>query len=389
MLGYENAIVRAKDDEEISNISGLCFFIALGLVSTVFFLFKLGEYFDIKFFTTFPSLYLLICCLFASALFNILSNLSNRYEKYTIMSMANVVLGGSQGALRILFGSAIIVAVNGLILGTTLAQVVNVIFYIICLSSLLTKNFFKRISIQRMKTLMQVYKQFPLYDAPACLLAFSAFNLPILILSAYFSKAEIGCYSIVIQLLLMPMSFIGSAMGRVYYRQISECRENWQTLKSITTKVLKTTAIISILPLFFIAVGGDKVIILFLGTKWGTAGSVALCLALWSFPTVLTQPLIPLFRVMNCQRNMLAYDLLYFIGGIGSILISLLFTHNLYIVLIIYASMTALSRFLLFRRILSLAGLDLQVINLKLWLLWAFPLIVLCVRLIVLINASI
>ena len=66
----------------------------------------------------------------------------------------------------------------------------------------------------------------------------------------------------------------------------------------------------------FFCVGG-LVVGEILGDRWYTAGEVALCLSLWSVATILTQPLMSLYRLLDKQNRMLAYNVIYFACGIG------------------------------------------------------------------------
>ena len=369
-LGLENAIVKAQTNEEAADISVLGLIISFSLITLLYGVFVLGEFLNISFFVKFPNIHLLAICLYVSALCNVFQNISNRLELYGWMSISNVILGGSQAAFRIVFGSILVVSVNGLILGTVLAQIVNLLFFVVLLAFMSNIKLSKRVSFTNLVATFKNNKRFPLYDAPANILSFSAFNLPILILSAYFDKAEIGCYSMAVHLMLMPMSFIGSAMGRVYYRQLSINYSNIVQIRHITTRVLKITALLAIMPTLFIVLGGDKIIVLFLGTKWEVAGGVALSLSLWSFSTVLTQPLIPILRQFDKQSSLLKYNLMYFVGGIGSIIIMAQVTSNLLLILLVYAAFCSIAKICLFLEILSTAGITIEVINKKIKLLW-------------------
>jgi O-antigen/teichoic acid export membrane protein len=108
--------------------------------------------------------------------------------------------------------------------------------------------------------------------------------------------------------------------------------------------------------MFILACGGDKIVVWFLGSEWETAGNVALCLSLWSFPTILTQPLIPLFRALNSQRYLLLFDVMYFICGIGSILVCCQFIDNLFVILIVYAVVCAIVKLMMFMKIIKLGN---------------------------------
>ena len=379
--GYENAIVKAGDERDARHTGLLCLLtggITILLTAAVF---ALGSAAGLSFFRSFPQRGLLFAYLAVYALYIILYNFCNRQERYNALALSHVVLGGSQAVLRIIFGLTALVAVNGLILGTTLAQVLNVLFILFCLREFLRARNWRGISLRRIGELFRLNRRFPLYDAPASVMAFAAFQSPTLILSQYFSKADIGCFSIVIQLLLMPMSFIGTAMGKVYYQQLSRAQGDAEAIRQVSRKVVNTVTIISVLPLLFLAAGGDFILVKFLGDRWTTAGNVALCLALWSFPTVLSQPLIPLYRTLDRQKSLLAFNALYFIGGVGAITIGCLTSRNLYLILLSFSLVTAVCKFCMFANLLSLCQLRLRSLNKYVLCLWAVSLGLLAFRL--------
>lgn len=380
-LGYENAIVKAQTDEDALNMGLACGIISLIVSIIVYTSFSILKSFDVKFFVDFPSVNLLTSCLFTASWFHIFSNICNRFEKYSTLAFSSIMLGGSQALFRIFFGIISITFVNGLILGTTLAQISNAIYFIIVLYPLFKMQDWSCISKIRMRELIKINKNFPLFDAPASLLAFSAFNLPIVILSLYFEKAEIGCYSIIIQLLLMPMSFIGSAMGKVYYKQLVDCNDSIKDAKLLTQKVLQITSTIAVLPMLCLALGGDYLIVKFLGSKWSNSGDIALCLSLWSFATILSQPLISVLRWKNKQNRLLVNDLIYCIGGIGSLLVMLSIHCDLLVTILVYAIVCSFAKFALFHDIISCVGINFCEIPRYTKILWFISLLILIIRL--------
>ena len=376
-LGFENVIIQSKE-EEISHITQLCIVTSICIISIIAILFYVGIKNDIRFFTDFPTPHILFLYLLLYSSYTILYNLANRYEQYYTLSFSNIVQGGSQAVFRILLAFVCLMTINGLILGTTIAQGIAAIFLLFFLFSrekiLLPRT---KLNFATAKQLIAKYRNFPLYDAPASMLSFAAFNLPVIILSIYFDKATIGCFSIVLQLLLMPMSFVGSAMGKVFYQRISA---EHNSIEKTTAEMLKILTIISILPLLFIACGGDKLVVLFLGSQWESAGKVALCLSLWSFPTILTQPLLPIFRVENKQRTLLFFDVMYFTFGIGSILLLCTFINNIFLILLVYALCCFIVKCCLFFYILNLGHLSAKKFS-KYYLFWAFTIGILIIRL--------
>lgn len=381
-LGFENTIVKAEE-EKIKAIILLCITISLLICILIAIVFYLGITLHIVFFREFPSPGIMIIYLIVYSIYTIFYNLCNRYEQFSSLAGSNIILGISQALFRIIFGIIALTAVNGLILGTTAAEVFAMIFLFFCIAKT-SSNWRKQIiSISKIKNIITKYKNFPLYDAPSSMMSFAAFNLPVIILAYYFDKQSIGCYSIVLQLLLLPMSFIGSAIGKVYYQELCQHDKTSDQIKITTGKVIRITAFISILPLLIIACGGDKIIVLFLGVKWATAGNVALCLSLWAFPTILTQPLLPLFRTLDKQKILLYYDLGYFILCIGNILVLCYLHFNLYFILITYAIICFVVKICLFRRILLISKLKWEICQ-KYIPLWLIGIVILIIRLILL-----
>ena len=212
------------------------------------------------------------------------------------------------------------------------------------------------------------YQKFPLYDAPASLLSFAAFNLPIIILANFYSKGDVGCYSMVLQLLLMPISVIGAAIGKVYYQRIS-ANSDTEAIQSETQNVLKIIVWLAIIPTLFFCVGGDWLLVEFLGNKWQTAGNVALCLSLWSIATILTQPLMSLYRLLDKQNRMLVFNGIYFVCGIGAMLLCSAMKMPLYVTILIYSICAFVPRIVMLCDILCQACIF-RVFNVKMAMIY-------------------
>lgn len=284
-----------------------------------------------------------------------------------------------------LFGIVSLIAINGLILGTTLAQIATFVFLLFYIIHVGKAKKLWGWDINKMRSILFKYKNFALFDAPSSLLCFAGFNVPLLILVAFFDKETIGCYSIVLQLLLLPMSLVGSAIGRVYYEQLCSDKDGEQitNIQRSTLQVGKIVALISFIPMLFLACGGDKVVTLFLGSKWSTAGDISLCLAFWSFPTILTQPLIPLFRYLNKQKVLFLYNLAYSIVAVGTILLGCLVSRDIYFILSVYAFCGSMVNLGMYAHILRLGEISIK--SFRMYIpLWILSSIILTIRLVLL-----
>lgn len=355
-VGYENTIVKATE-EEVPFVSALCLIVAALVSIATFLVFGWGAYYGVSFFLHFPSKSLLLLYLLFYAFYTVVSNLCNRYGQYSSLAIGSVVQGVTQAAFRILFGLLALSTLNGLILGTTVAQMMAFVFLFFCVVRAGRARSLWAFNIAHIKAICIKYKDFALYDAPSSLLCYAGFSVPLLVLVGYFDKSSIGCYSIILQLLLLPMTLVGSAIGRVYYEQLCTNSNYPERRVQSTLQVGRIVALVAFLPMLFLACGGDKLVVMFLGSRWEMAGDMALCLAFWSFPTILTQPLIPLFRYLNRQRTLFCYNLLYSFVAIGSVVLGCELSGNLYYILTAYAVSCSLVNLAMFFHILYLGGL--------------------------------
>lgn len=374
-LSIDNIIVKAEE-EELGNLLVLCSGIGLMAISILCVAFTLFNIYDSVF------CYMIIIYMLAYFVYTIVYNLNNRYGNYSKLAVSNVLQGATQAVARISLGVFFLGVINGLVCGTILAEIITTLFLCVCLIKIDTSKW-TTVTMRGVKNQLVKYRKFPLYDAPSNLLAFSTLNLPIIILAGTYSKSSIGCFSIVLQLLLLPMSLVGSAMGKVYYQELCSAAGDSLRIEKISESILNILLIISVIPMLLLCCGGDYLVVLFLGDSWTTAGHVALILSLWSFTVILTQPLLPLFRAYNIQNILLRYDLFYFVGGIGSLLICCYCSCSMFATLTVYAAICALVKFALFHKMASLVNYNL--FNHRMALsAWVFAVCLLVVRLILL-----
>lgn len=353
-LSYDNAIIRTSKEQEIPNLICLCLIIAMVMILLLSIIFKFGSLLGIDFFISYPRFDLLIILLSTATVLNLATTLANRFEFFGAMSISNVINGCLQASFRILFGLTTIIG-SGLILGTVLAQMCATIVLILMMLTLLKNIDYTKISISEIKRLAIENKKFPLYDAPSCLLNFSTGQLAVIILAFYFSQAEIGCFSMIVQFVLLPVSFVGVAISKVYYRKISALSDNIAEISHITLQVSKITVSLCMLPTLFLICGGDKFLIWFLGDQWMTAGNMALCLSIVSIPIILTEALLPIYKTLNLQNVRFQMDLVSFILSLGGLFVMCIFSKNVLYSIMIYSLMFGTIRFIMFLNILYVA----------------------------------
>lgn len=357
-LSYENAVVKETDKVKLPSIIYLCLTIAtiiIGLTCSIFFI---GRWLQIAFFINFPSLTLLIIALCLSAIDILCSNISNRYSRYNIMSIVGVVMGVSQAGSRLVFG--IIPIAKGLILGNILSIFLKVILYLKNIKSVIKKDILRIASFKSIQSVAVDNKKFPLFDAPARFVEFVIGNIVIIILSVYYDMTEIGCYSMISQLVQIPLSLMGTSMSTVYFKDLSVVSTDRIKLKQLTFRTVRVCFFMSVLPAAFLAFGGDYLLVLFLGDKWELAGQMSLCLAVFSIPVILSEPLLPIFKVLDKQDYRFWLNIANLIIAIGALYCGIFLDYNVITALLLYSIGYAIVRFVMFWCQMKLSGVNLK-----------------------------
>lgn len=306
----------------------------------------------------YPSVILLAVVLFLTALDILFSNISNRYSQYNTMTVAGIINGVSQPLSRLSFG--LIPLSKGLIYGNIFGLIVKIGFYVIKLWSILKSAFIKPVLKSEIKDAAVEYKNFPLYDAPARLIEYIIGNVVIIILSVYFNLEEIGCFSMVVQLVQSPLILVGASMSTVYFKDLAVVVENKDRVASVSRRTVKVCFLMAIAVSSFFVIGGDRLVVLFLGHKWALAGDMSLCLTLFSIPVILSEPLMPIFKVLDKQNIRLWLNIINLGLTVGTLFIVANYIDNILIVLIFYSLCYAVLRFIIFGYQLKFAGISIS-----------------------------
>ena len=357
-LSYHNAIIQTKEESEVTGLSVLCICCALLVNLSVTFFFLLGKWLGISFFVSFPSIGLLsLYFLLYSAYYLSIAH-ANRYALYGLMATVTVVYGLSQPLLRIGLGYVYLSDIS-LIYACLIALFVSAICYLIGFKKKGLSLYAKRISIRDVFSLAKKYKKYPLYDAPASVMDSLSAGIVIIILSMVFEKKDIGGLSMVMQLIILPTSIVGNALAQVVFRELSVAVGDNTSEKTLAIKSAKIAFYLSCSAAFFFIFGGDRVVQLFLGEKWNNTGPMVLCMSIFAFPTIISEALVPIFKVYNRQETRLKFVAVNLTVTLVSLSIGVLIFDNILYVIIFYALGRAIVRFF------QLYG-ELKIANLKL-----------------------
>ncbi len=345
-LSYENALIQTKDEKEVPNLIWLCLASVAVVTLLVNLVFIIGKIIGLDFFVTFPGLEFLALSFILTATYNLFTVMSNRTSLYSVIAFVTVLYGLAQPLLRIIFGLTFLNH-NSLIIAYILALLSAVFCYYIG-----TKRHFSLIkssrpNISSIICLAKKYKKYPLYDAPSAIVEALCTSLVLIILSLYFKKEEIGCYTMVMQLIILPTTVVGGALAKVFFRELSAVYGDNEKMRRLVIKSGKISFFLSCMPIIFFVCGGNLLVSIFLGEKWTYASQMVLCLSLYSLPIILTEPLMPIFKTLSKQELRFSFDIINLLVTLSCLYAGITLFENILHVLILYSIGNAIMRFLL------------------------------------------
>lgn len=332
-LRYELSIMLPESEEEAKNQLGLSIFLAITIfvfLEIVFLNFKdlILEIFNAQDLGN----YLLVIPVFVllEGLFSSLNYWNSRYKKYNIISKATVSNSVSGSIFQLSAGFTGYVSGISLILGMLIGKMIS----LFVLSSHIFKNdkdILSSIKISLMYAGMKRYKKFFLVDTWSSLLNSMSWQLPVLLLSVFFSSTIVGFYSLGFRLLQLPMSFIGNSISQVFYQRATEEKKEGN-LNVLVENIFRILVVLGMFPILILTFVGSDIFGVILGGEWTEAGIYVQIMSIWGFTYFISVPLSTLYIVFEEQEFGLKLNALNFVTRGLSLMIGGYF-ENVYIAL--------------------------------------------------------
>lgn len=261
-------------------------------------------------------LYLVIQSLFVSYLF--VYNSKGKFGRLSLFLVGNTF---NKNAFRIIF--SFFIRTRGLVLSLLSG---SVSIFLILFSKRKELFFFnsilKSFSLSKMRHVFLKYKYYPLFHTPSCLFSYFTISLPIIIFSYFFTSEETGNFGIVTQILAVPISVVGDAIGKIIYKDYQD-KENDNFDKHRINRKIRLiyfgTLVISTLGYFLVFLFFSNFLSFILGSKWLYVDSILFFLA----PSIIFRLLLSEFSyIFNVIRKLnleMYLNLLSFILIIGSL----------------------------------------------------------------------
>lgn len=321
---YELAIILPKSQRSAINLMALTFllnifFCGVGaiLLLALYVLFpQIFDYFKLDHILLFsyPSIMLLL------AINNTFQYMANRQGKYRVSAMSQIsrilIMVFVQISLGYYYPK-----LSSLVFGYVVSCFVGVfIFYFGVFRQLC---FWSKISLCRIKILAKRYSKFPRYSLFSDLLNTGSVQFPVILISAFFSAAVAGYFSMSYRVLAAPIALIGAAFAQVFYQKAATLKDRSNELQNFVQKGYLVLSISAIVPMTILMVYGSELFTYVFGAKWTMAGVFSQYMAIWLIFVFIGSPISTLYFVKERQ-------------GLAMVMNVLMFSSRIFVVLICY-----------------------------------------------------
>jgi len=312
-LRYERAIMLPKEDNDAEHILGLC------ILSNII-------------------ISLIVLLIISVAKESIASLLGDPdIEKWLWFVPIGVFLFGVREPLTYWFGrkrefgivawaqfsqsswSVLTKIIAGLIYGSTAAGLIigNLNGFLFSAVPLLLRYFkekgsdiLKQFSMERFLSVAKEYKKFPIFSSWTALANAFAENIPVFLLSYYYSATIVGYFALANKMLRKPIALISTSITKVLLEKIARLNANGDPLDIIFKKATLGLGAIAVVPLVIILFLGPQLFSLCFGDRWYEAGNYARLLSPWLFFAFMAPPANQVITV----RQKLKFNLVFHIG---------------------------------------------------------------------------
>ncbi len=166
------------------------------------------------------------------------------------------------------------------------------------------------------------HKHFAKYQMPVNLTLQARDQVPNLLINSFFGAEILGYYAISQKLLNIPITFIGQALGRVFYQRCANMRREGQDIAQFFYRNLKRAIIVAAIPMILIGAYGDAAIVMFFGREYEIAGIIVRIIVFRSFFTFVSAATRSIDIILDKQHYAMASSLTQTILMSASVIIA-------------------------------------------------------------------
>lgn len=181
----------------------------------------------------------------------------------------------------------------------------------------------RKVSILRIKELAIQYKNFPLFSSWSMIANTISPQVPTFLLALFYGTTVVGHYSLAYQVVNMPMTIIGNAIGQVFFQKVSDVKNGNldEDMKTVVEEVYKKLISIGIFPMILLMIIGEQVFTFAFGESWSVSGTYMKILLPWIFLVFLSLPISTLYNIYDKQSVWLTFSIILLISRVAALYI--------------------------------------------------------------------
>jgi O-antigen/teichoic acid export membrane protein len=142
----------------------------------------------------------------------------------------------------------------------------------------------------------------PFYLLPTSLIDVFSYQLQIFLIASWFKTSDVGNLRMSWTILALPASFIGSAIGQLFFQKFTDIWPDVINAKVYLFKTWRNLFFIGLIPTLLVIFFGKELFIIFLGPKWEDSGKIASILAPMFFVTFISSPTSSTFITLKIEK---------------------------------------------------------------------------------------
>lgn len=231
----------------------------------------------------------------------------SRKKNFTNMANSRIIQSASANSVNTSLGFYGL-GTTGLLIGTITGQFLSM-FYIFKNLFLSLKTESKILKKNEIFSIINEYKNFPLYAMPMGFLNSVSVNILIYTFSIFYSVQLVGLYSHAFRVINYPLNFITSSFTSVFFQKLTETKYKIK-LFTYSYFVNLIFATLLLLPVMF---WGEIIFSYFFGEKWQYAGKIASIISPLAITSFAMRNVSNTFAVIQKNQIVLVWQILYLI----------------------------------------------------------------------------
>lgn len=279
----------------------------------------------------------------------------NRDKQYNVL-MRNPVINYSSVAFFSIVLGLIGFKKYGYYFGITLGQFLT----LVNMKFVLPKKMFY-FNMTYYKQAITKHMEFIKYQMPSQVSLQLRQQLPNLLIGSLFGNEILGYFSISQKLISIPITFIGQALGKVFYQTIAEMKRAGREIGVFLKKNMNRAMMIAVIPMILFAAFGDVAIVVFFGKEYELGGVISRIIVFRSLFTFISTSLAGIDIVTEQQKRTFQTCLMQTILVSASVVVGYYLTNSIIVtvcLMVISFDMMQMWYFVKIYKSLGLSAID-------------------------------